>query len=44
MGNLVQPKLVQKAEFSTEDAKKFEQYYGIHPSNCEGAGYFRNSE
>ena len=44
MGNLVQPKLVQKAELSEADAQKFQQYYGTHPKNCEGAGYFRNSE
>ncbi len=32
------------AAFSNADAKQFEAYYGVHPDNCEGAGFFRNSE
>lgn len=30
--------------WDSKQEEKFEKYYGAHPSNCEGARYFGNSE
>ena len=31
-------------EWDAKQEEQFERYYGAHPTNCEGARYFGNSE